>query len=666
MGGTGGAFSGQDFACGTKFPVEGVSTPDPADLLPSVEEVPAAKGLVIDVETFSVADLKKVGLHFYASHPTTGVSVACYAIGPTGEVRTWYPGQPVPEEIQRHIAAGGKLTAHNSGFEAEIIQHILGPRYGWLIPKPEQWSCTLARAAYHAFPPSLDELSEAVPLTNKKGMEGHALMLRMSRPRGFRPEGTPRWWHEEDPARLARLAQYCRGDILAEQELDRRVPELPERERRLWLMDVEINDHGILIDTRGAQALADAVEVEVAALGTELARLTDGAVSAVTNPGALRTWLAERGLNFTSLDKEHLGEALASPAVKPMLGTLGADDRARGLFAYYGALRTGRWAGRRIQPQNLVRGHADAAAVIDAMVAGAKLEELAQQHRTGRLELIAGCLRGLFVAPPGKRLVVVDLSQIEARVLAWLARQEDLLDVFRDPTRDTYVFTAARLGSDDRQLGKVATLGLGFQMGAERFVNAAKGYGVVLTDNEAAHHVAQWRSDHPAIVRLWWDMADTVATIAGGSVGDKAEVGRCLVYRRPGSVRIRLPSGRELIYHQMQLVERSGSPRGELVFMGAHPLSRKWTQQRTYGGKLVENIVQAVARDVLADVMLTLHERGHKLLGSVHDEVLLEADEVNADALLEETLMLMRTPPSWADGLPVEADGFVSPRYRKA
>jgi DNA polymerase len=349
-----------------------------------------------------------------------------------------------------------------------------------------------------------------------------------------------------------------------------------------------------------------------------------------------------------------------------MLGTLGADDRARGLFAYYGAVRTGRWAGRRIQPQYLVRGHADAAAVIDAMVAGAKLEELAQQHRTGRLELIAGCLRGLFVAPPGKRLVVVDLSQIEARVLAWLARQEDLLDVFRDPTRDTYVFTAARLGSDDRQLGKVATLGLGFQMGAERFVDAAKGYGVIVSEDEAAQHVAQWRSDHPAIVRLWWDMADTVGAIAGGSVGDAAEVGRCLVHRRPGSVRIRLPSGRELIYHQMQLVERAGSPLGELVFMGPHPLSRKWTQQRTYGGKLVENVVQAVARDVLADVMLTLHARGHELLGSVHDEVLLEANEARAEALLEETLMLMRTPPSWAEGLPVEAEGFVSPRYRKA
>jgi DNA polymerase len=203
-------------------------------------------------------------------------------------------------------------------------------------------------------------------------------------------------------------------------------------------------------------------------------------------------------------------------------------------------------------------------------------------------------------------------------------------------------------------------------MGAERFVVAAKGYGVVISADEAAQHVAQWRSDHPAIVRLWWDTADTVAAIAGGSVGDEAEVGRCLVYRRPGSVRIRLPSGRELIYHQMQLVERPGSPRGELMFMGPHPLSRKWTQQRTYGGKLVENITQAVARDVLAEGMLVLHARSRHILGSVHDEVLLEADEVDAVGLLEETLALLRTPPSWAEGLPVDAEGFVSPRYRKA
>jgi DNA polymerase len=299
------------------------------------------------------------------------------------------------------------------------------------------------------------------------------------------------------------------------------------------------------------------------------------------------------------------------------------------------------------------------------MVGGAKLEDLAAHYQSGRLELVAGCLRGLFVAPAGRRLVVADLAQIEARTLAWLAAQEDLLEVFRDPGRDVYAFTAARLGSDNRQLGKVATLGLGFQMGAERFVDAAKGYGVTLSEDEAAQYVAQWRSDHPAIVRLWWEMADTVAAIAGGSVRSEAEVGRCLVYRRRESVRIRLPSGRELIYHRLELVERAGSRRGELVFMGPHPLSRKWTQQRTYGGKLVENITQATARDVLSETMLELHARGRSIVGSVHDEILLEAEAAAAETLLEETLTLMRTPPAWAEGLPVEAEGFVSSRYRK-
>lgn len=166
------------------------------------------------------------------------------------------------------------------------------------------------------------------------------------------------------------------------------------------------------------------------------------------------------------------------------------------------------------------------------MAAGAELGELAEQYKSGRLELVAGCLRGLFVAPVGRRLVVADLAQIEARTLSWLARQDDQLEVFRDPTQDAYVSAALRHGSDNRQLGKVLTLALGFQMGAERFVEAAKAYGVTLSEDAAAQHVAQWRSDHPAIVRLWWEMADTVAAIAGGSVGDEAEVGRCLVYRR--------------------------------------------------------------------------------------------------------------------------------------
>ena len=298
QGGHGGHLPGRDFAGEVNFPAEGVPAPEPPALLPTVEGVPAAEGLILDVETFSTVDLKKVGLHYYAAHPTTGVSVACHAFGSAGDVRTWQPGEPVPAEIERHITAGGRLIAHNSRFEAAILRHVLGPRHGWPIPKPEQWTCTLARAAYHGFPPSLEELSGAVPLDNRKDKGGHALMLRMSHPRSFRPDGTPRWWHEEDPGRLVKLTDYCGADVLAEQELDRRLPELPERERRLWLMDGEINDRGLPIDIVGTQALADAVEAEVAALDAELGQLTGGAVSAVTNPGALKAWLGGRGLRL--------------------------------------------------------------------------------------------------------------------------------------------------------------------------------------------------------------------------------------------------------------------------------------------------------------------------------------------------------------------------------
>jgi DNA polymerase len=655
-----------------------------------VDEVREAGSLVLDIETFSTVDLKKVGLHFYAAHKTTGVSVACYAFGAVGAVQVWRPGEPVPEAVRRHITIGGRMVAHNAAFEAALLREVLGPRHGWPIPKPTQWSCTLARAIYHGFPPGLEALSEAVPLENKKDNDGHGLMLRMSRPRGRREDGSLRWWHEEDPTRLSLLADYCCRDVLAEQELDRRLPELPPRERALWLMDAEINDRGILIDTVGTEVLARATAEERGRLDQELSQLTGGAVPAASNVTALKEWLAGRSLSFDSLDKDHIANALASSAVladaaayralqirqegslasiaklKPMLGTLGADGRARGLFAYYGAVRTGRWAGRRIQPQNLVRGLADAGVIIDAMVGGADLRPLAAAQNTNPLELVSGCLRGLFIASAGRRLVAVDLSQIEARTLAWLAGEEDLLGVFRDPDQDVYVYTSERLGSGNRQLGKVVILGLGYQMGAERFVDAAKKYGVILTEAEAAQIVAQWRQDHPAIVRLWSAMQETVEAIAQGSAGDAAEVGRCLVYRRRGSVRIQLPSGRELIYHEMALVESAYAFRSELAFMGPHPLSRKWTQQRTYGGKLVENITQAVARDVLAEGMLELHARGRHILGSVHDEVLLEADLADAEGLLEETLALLRTPPSWAEGLPVEAEGFVSPRYRKA
>jgi hypothetical protein len=312
----------------------------------------------------------------------------------------------------------------------------------------------------------------------------------------------------------------------------------------------------------------------------------------------------------------------------------------------------------------LVRGLKESSEIIDAIIDGADPQELAEHQGCSVLALVAGCLRGLFVAPMGRRLVAADLSQIECRVLAWLAGQDDKLEVLRDKDRDIYLFTANGLGSDNRQLGKAAELGLGFNMGAERFVDAAKSYGVVLTEEDAIEKVRLWRLNNPDIVRLWRDTQEATVAVAMGPVGEE-DVGYCTVRRRRDSTRIRLPSGRELIYHGMTATKSLDRAGFELSFMGVHQLSRKWTRQRTYGGKLCENITQAVARDVLADAMLTLHKRGHEIVGSVHDEVLLEADTDKAEAVLEEALEVMRTTPEWAPGLPVDAKGFVSPRYRK-
>jgi hypothetical protein len=699
VAGRGGGASGADLDCSEPKISNYREAPPPPDHFgspqPTDEELSETESLVLDIETFSTVDLKRVGLHYYVAHPDTDVSVACYAFGATGTVQTWLPGQSVPDAILRHVAAGGRMVAHNFSFEVEILRRILGPRHGWPVPAQEQWTCTMARAACHAFPASLDGLSEALPLKARKNQAGHALMLRMARPRGFDADGKPRWWHVEEPTRLADgLAPYCGDDVRAEQEANYRLPELPAREQLIWRLDAAINDRGITIDVAGADALARATTAELACLNAEMAKVSGGAVAAVTNVSALKSWLIGRGHEVESLDKEHMAHVLRRTAVqadpdalralqlrrdgslastaklKPMLGTLGSDHRARGLFVYYGS-RTGRWAGRRIQPQNLVRGHKDAGDIIDALVGGADLHALAAAHDCCPLELIAGCLRGLFIAPVGHRLVCVDLAQIEARTLAWLAGQEDALQIYAahdaDPTApEMYAVEAARHNSDNRNFGKVLTLALGFQMGALRFVETARQYGIILTEEEGAQHVAQWRDDHPMIVGLWRMMNDAVMSVACGGVGDELEVGRCRIIRRPNAVRIRLPSGRDLIYHAMGVVARTTGWEGpELAFMGVDQLTHQWCQQRTYGGRLVENITQAVARDVLAELMLTLHGRGHRIVGSVHDEVLLETGAEQAEALLDETLASARTPPDWAAGLPVNAEGFVSPRYRK-
>ena len=411
----------------------------------------------------------------------------------------------------------------------------------------------------------------------------------------------------------------------------------------------------------------------------------------VTQVSRLIAWLQAQGLDTSSVAKDELGSLLAQKglpadvraaleirqeAAKSSTAKLVAmrnwtsdDGRIRNMVQYYGALRTGRWAGRGPQVQNFPRGtvkHVDLA--IHEVQVGAELETLSVFY--GRpLDVVSSALRGCLQAGPGNMLAVCDFSQIEARVVAWLAGQNDILDVFASG-EDVYVYTAARIGSQDpkgdRQLGKVAVLGLGFGMGGTKFVDAAATYGIKLEPERAQEIVTQWREANHKIKQLWWDCDQAARTVLLGKQAT-VQVGR-LVFSLgdgllDGCMLLTLPSGRNLVYRNARIEAQDGKL--AITYDGVDQYTRKWTPIRTYGGKLVENATQAVARDLMALAMVQMERDGIDLIGTIHDEVIAEAPAATARATFAAMKRTMSSPPPWASGLPLGGEGFVGPRYKK-
>lgn len=635
--------------------------------------------LVLDLETASTVDLRKTGAHAYAEHPDTRITVLCFAIDDQ-PVETWVPAaQLSPAKFLTALAVHQPtIVAHNYLFEFNLYHQKLVPR-GWPEIPLSRWSCTMARSLVAGYPASLDLAGRALGLTQKKDRSAHDLMLRFARPRSFNPIT---WWHETDPARFQALCDYCAQDVRTERELDRRVPELSPRERAIFEIDHHINQAGlgidhILVDTLAALA-ADAHDH----LTREIIALTNGQVRSLNQVAQLRDWLKFHGTDTPDLRRATVqvmlaDQSLTGPARKALQARLDAsrsstakltaiaqarsqDGRVRGTFQYYGANRTGRFAGRRLQPQNLFRGSIqDIPAALDLIRAGVVPEDLDLLFEDSALGVVASCLRSTIVAKPGHRLSIADFSQIEARVLAWLASQADALDVFRQG-KDIYIETARAIGSPSRQLGKVLVLACGFGMGHERFRQTAAGYGVVLDEVEAITAVGAWREVNHKIVSFWWDTHRALLRVVRAGPGTIERTGYCTLIHRPGVLLIKLPSSRHLVYRHPR-IETNGQGFGEFTYLGS--LGGGWLRLRAWPGKIAENITQAVARDVMAEAMIKL--RGLPLIATIHDELVAEVPETDADQVLARMLGVMRQSLGWAPGLPVDAAGFVVRRYQK-
>lgn len=651
--------------------------------------------LVLDVETYSASELKFAGPHAYAEHPTTGVHCLAWELkgGHHPGKGLWLPGQPIPRTVWDHITSMlGPVVAHNWLFEHAIFVHILGPLYRWPIPFRNLWSCTMARALYHGLPGGLDLLSEALELDNPKDKSARRNMLYLAKPRTRAPDGTPTsWWHHDPkrgPEMLRKLYDYCVRDVAAESEADDKLPELPERERRVFLLDAKVNLLGVQVDLPLVSALQDITTDELGRIDQVVQLATGGAVKGINHTGALRAWVqAKTGVVLPSLAKAVLPDALeatkgtvahlvvqaraegaksSTGKLQAMQASASRDGRARLLFQYYGAGRTGRWAGRRVQPQNMPRPLLKDAELRDAIawaLKGRRAQEISTFFPGTVMGVVSSCLRGCLVAAPGHALVSVDLSQIEARVVAWLAGQRDILDVFRRG-EDVYTHTARKIGSSSRQMGKVLVLACGFGMGGPKFAHTAGTYGIELDEETAQGLVWDWREANPAIVQLWRDLGDAFKRVVQAPAGTWERLGHLQLGKTGRAVRIRLPSGRDLVY-QAADVGQDEKGRDELGYLGVHQLTNRWMRLRTYGGKLTENVVQAVARDVLSDAILTLDADDYRVVGTVHDEALIEAPESQAAETLAAALEIFRRTPPWAPNLPVGAEGWTGKRYKK-
>lgn len=663
----------------------------------------------IDFESASTVDLKKAGAFVYAAHPDTRILCLAYAIE-DGPVVSWRPGDRDPIDLLNHIQKGGLVSGWNTGGFEQIIWETFCASHWGVVPQ-SQWRCTMIKSAYWGLPMKLRDAANALNLPARKDDAGHRLMLQVSKPR---KDGT--WWHETDPDKYDRLVAYCEQDVLVERAIDREVPELPELELELWRLDLAMNARGVPVDKPLLLSLKEFCEAEIERIKGEcrtaygispsqtselliyvnrglaggiLAPLPD--VRSETVASAIETLELHGLAGCPSHDLLCMRRDFAKTSVKKFAAiekALGEGDRVRGMLQFYGASRTGRWAGRLAQLQNLprpMRGLDVKSVISDLTYGGGPLavslpanqstwhpfvNDYVRDFYGNPLDVYSSLIRSVFTPPAGYKFVVGDLAQIEARVLAWLAGHQEKLAVFARG-EDLYVYAAAKVGSTNRQYGKVQELALGYGMGPGRFQETAKTYGLDLDALQSEKAVRDWRDVNKPITRLWYKCDEAARQVLGNhaivlNVGSKLQfaMGKG---RLAGCMLIRLPSGRLLCYRNARVYDPGGD--NSIVYDGTDQKTRLWGMIRTYGAKLVENIVQAIARDVMAMAMERLGV-GHVTsvlmpVLTVHDELVCLAPEKDANLAKVGLEVIMSDPAPWCKGLPLAADVKIMDRYGK-
>ena len=623
--------------------------------------------LRIDFETRSTVDLPKRGVHVYAAREDTDAWCMAYAFDDE-PVELWVRGQELPERIVRHVEAGGLVGAWNASFEL-AIWGMLAARHGWPKLEVEQCRCTMMMAGAMSLPLGLDKCAKALSMDLEKDMQGHRLMMRMAKPRKLEPLT---WWGTEE--RKEKLYSYCQQDVEVERSIAGKLRPLSDQEQALWVLDQKINNRGIPVDLVSVAWLIKWCKHERNRLDNEMWAITGGQVSDCSNVGGLAKFAGVKSVAAQALI-DHIADSdgkikealmlrqqFAKTSTKKLeafqLGTM-PDGYMRGIFQFYGAGSTGRWAGRRVQPQNFPR----------PSCSQEEIERRIDELDFATLTEVSDCLRAMIAAHVGE-LVCADFSSIEARVLAWMAGEESVLDIFRGGG-DIYIHAAsgiygvegAEVTKDQRQIGKVAILALGYQGAKGAFNSMAANYGVVLPESQVTTIVEGWRGANKNIVK-WWYALEAGATKAIRSRGDKVVVGPVTFRHVKGHLWLKLPSGRLLCFPRAK-IGKITKPWGEgigIKYVGENSYTRKTEWLTTYGGKICENIVQAVARDLLAEALVRVEAAGYEVCSHIHDEAVAH---LHKGGSLEEFEQIMAYVPEWADGLPLGAEGWQGRRFRK-
>lgn len=662
----------------------------------------------LDFETYSELDIRKVGGYRYARHQSTEVLIACYWLPGMTDPAVWLPRtQPPPKRLMRWIEEGRKLGAHNVSFERNAWRYALKRMHpGIPLVDDKQWVCTAAKAAASGLPRSLDGALKALGTPVTKDAEGSKLITVFCKPRKpTKKDPRTRILPEQDE-RFQRFIQYCQQDVRGEMELDVLLPDLVPREQTMFRLDMVMNDRGIPIDIPLVKKAITVVQSLEKSIAARVQNHTKGIKA--TQVAKMLEYLSSLGLELENMQAETVRQALKDedldPHVRELLELrveagkastkkllsmlLCADPEehiVQGSLLYHGA-HTGRYAGRLIQPQNFVRGLLNARQramvfallehedpdLFDMLVDGAPFyDDKGKPLTSGPIDAISQCMRGFIKAPRGYELAVVDYTAIEARLLAWIADEQELLDAFFQGL-DVYKVMAVKLyklksindvTDEQRRISKNLVLGCGYQLGGKKFVDYAAKAGVIITEEFAVSAVKGYRKSVPNIVASW----STVEKLVVAAIlhpGKVYEGLKCKFYMRQHWLCIQLPSGREIRYPYARAVpcEKWGKPSYEISFRTE--MKGQFLREKTYGGKLIENIVQGIARDVMMEGMLAAENNGYPVLGTVHDE-LITLRKIGTTAIKELEGLICRIR-SWMKGMPLAAKGAVCIRYEKA